>query len=122
MIPPPTPHPPENNDVIRTKNYNYKKRLLISSKTIQEIKREGYDPEEAIQYFAQIMKENKDLKIKYEQLENTIKNTLETITRITAGYHSELIKNKRLRNAIVSLHPEEYFLIIRDAEKGRYNE
>lgn len=107
---------------MRTNKLDYKKRLLISSKTIQEIKREGYDPEEAIQYFAQIMKENKEIKNKLQNTEDQIKNTLDTITRVTAGYHSEIIKNKRLRNAIVALHPEDYFNIIRDAEKGRYNE
>lgn len=111
------PTPPQEKEV-----KDYKKRLFISTKTIQKVKRSGYDPEEAIEYFAQLMKEKNELENKYKQQEDLIKNALENITKMTAAYHSETIKNNRLRAAIVALHKENYWEILNNAQKGRYNE
>jgi len=100
------------------KEQNYKKRIIIQNKIIQEIKRAGYDAEEALIYFPNLMKERNQLENKVKELQETIKAALDNNTRISAGFQTEVIRNRRLRSAITKLSPNDYFEVIQKAEKG----
>lgn len=108
---------PKNNESV---DNNYKRRILVQNKTIQEIKRAGYDAEEALTYFPNLMKERNQLENKVRELQETIKAALENNTRVSAGFQTEVIRNRRLRSVITKLSPKDYFEVIQKAEKGGF--
>ncbi len=98
----------------------YKKKIRTTTKTIQEIKNTGYTPEEALKYFAQLLKDVAAAKNEAAEAKTQYYNTINTVTKATEEILSVTKTNRRLRSAIKYLHQQDYYDIIRKAEKGYY--
>jgi hypothetical protein len=95
------------------------RKLYISENLLSQIKRSGYDPVEALTYFNTLIKENREQTNKLEAQNNKIAEALDNTVRLSAGYQAEVIKNRRLREAINRLRPQDYYEVIQKIEKGK---
>jgi hypothetical protein len=99
---------------------DYTSRITTKQSTLRAIKETGYDAQEALRYFPQLMKDCAEAKRKYEDLRQRIDYTMDTVTKVSEELAQESRMNRRLRRAIMALHGEEYWKIIQKAERGYY--
>lgn len=107
-----SPSPPEERNTRQRK-------LYIPETLLSQIKRSGYDPIEALTYFNTLIKENREQNNKLEAQNTKISEALDNTVRLSAGYQAEVIKNRRLREAINRLRPNDYYEVIQKIEKGK---
>lgn len=95
------------------------RKLYIPETLLSQIKRSGYDPIEALTYFNTLIKENREQENKLALQNTKICEALDNTVRLSAGYQAEVIKNRRLREAINRLRPGDYYELIQKIEKGK---
>lgn len=99
---------------------DYQSRITTKQSTIKAIKETGYDTQEALTYFPQLMKDCAEAKRKYNDLQTRIDYTMDVVTKVSEELAQEARTNRRLRRAIMALHGEDYWKIIQKAERGYY--
>lgn len=99
---------------------DYKTRILTTKKTIKKIKEKGYDAQQALIQFPEILEQrNEALKETAQAL--TEKDTANATAAKLAADNMRLSKeNRGLRAAIMVLNERDYWEVIRKAEKGYY--
>lgn len=99
---------------------DYNSRITTKKSTLKAIKETGYEPQEALQYFPQLIKDCAEAKRKYNEVNQRIEYTLDVVTKVSEELAQESRMNRRLRRAIMALHGDEYWKIIQKAERGYY--
>jgi hypothetical protein len=99
---------------------DYSSRITTKQSTLKAIKETGYDTQEALNYFPQLLKDCAEAKRKYEDLRLRIDYTMDVVTKASEELTQEARTNRRLRRAIMALHGEDYWKIIQKAERGYY--
>ncbi len=121
MINQKTELPPSQNTENQQKTpKDYKSRIQTTRQTIINIKSTGYDIQEALEFFPQLIKENMENKRKYQDLTQRTEYTMDVVTKSAEELTQATRINRRLRRAIMVLHGDDYWKIIQKAERGYY--
>lgn len=95
-------------------------RAKIPTAIKKAVERSGYTYQEALEMFPTLIQHNGASTKELSELKETLASVLRTHNDCVAETVSTAKINRKLRKAIMVLHPSDYWEVIKRAERGYY--